>query len=112
VPEVSASAEVVKAIFFLSFLFGGVVYAVGFGLLAAGVSVTSHFMGLLPRWMVVLGILVAITGELSSFSLIAYPANYFIPITRYLGFIWMLSVAVALTKDRKVAETAHAHGSA
>ena len=100
VPEVSASAQIVKAIFFLCFLFGGTVYAVGFGLLAAGVSVTSYFMRLLPRWMVVLGMLLAITGELSSLSLIAYPANFFIPITRYLGLIWMVSVAVALTRNR------------
>src|SRR6201985_3402520 len=47
-PEVLASAPVVKAISFLNFLFGGVVFAVGFGLLAAGVSVTSYFMRLLP----------------------------------------------------------------
>ena len=107
VPEVSASAQIVKAIFFLCFLFGGTVYAVGFGLLAAGVSVTSYFMRLLPRWMVVLGMLVAITGELSSFSLIAYPANFFIPITRYLGLIWMISVAVALTKNRTLAQPGH-----
>jgi hypothetical protein len=107
-PDVLASAPVVKAISFLNFLLGGVVFAVGFGLFSAGVSVTSHFMRLLPRWMVVLGILVAITGELSSFSLIAYPANFFIPITRYLGIVWMLSVAVALTKDRKAAHAAPA----
>ena len=104
VPEVSASAQVVKAIFYLCFLFGGTVYAVGFGLLAAGVSVTSYFMRLLPRWMVVLGMLLAITGELSSLSLIAYPANFFIPITRYLGLIWMVSVAVALTRNRTTAQ--------
>ena len=103
-PEVSASAQVVKAIFFLCFLLGGAVFAVGFGLLAAGVSVTSYFMRLLPRWMVALGMLVAITGELSWFSLIAYPANFFIPITRYLGLIWMVSVAVALTKNRKLVQ--------
>jgi hypothetical protein len=99
VPDVSASAPVVKAIVFLNFLFGGVVFAVGFGLLAAGVSVTSYFMRLLPRWMVVLGMIVAIAGELSSFSLIAFPANFFIPITRYLGIIWMLAVAIGLTKE-------------
>jgi hypothetical protein len=58
--------------------------------------------------MVVLGILVAITGELSSFSLIAYPANFFIPITGYLGILWMLSAAVALTKDRTAAHAATA----
>ncbi len=107
VPEVSASTQMVKAIFFLCFLFGGAVYSVGFGLLAAGVSVTSYFMGLLPRWMVVLGMLVAITGELSSFSLIAYPANFFIPVTRYVGLIWMVSVAVALTKNHRVVQPGH-----
>jgi len=107
VPEVSASAQVVKAIFFLCFLFGGAVYAVGFGLLAAGVSVTSYLTRLLPRWMVVLGMLLAITGELSSLSLIAYPANFFIPITRYLGLIWMVSVAVALPKNSRLAQPGH-----
>ena len=107
VPEVSASEPVVKAIYFLNFLLGGVVYAVGFGLLAAGVSVTSHFMRLLPRWLVALGMLIALAGELSSISLIAYPANFFIPITRFVGFIWMLSIAVALTKDRKAAQAAN-----
>jgi hypothetical protein len=106
VPEVSASAQVVKVVFFLCFLFGGAVYAVGFGLLAAGVSVTSAFMRLLPRWLVALGMLLAITGELSSFSLIAYPANFFIPITRYLGLIWMVSVAVALTRNHTVENAA------
>jgi hypothetical protein len=105
VPEVLASAPLVKAIDFLNFLLGGVVFAVGFGLLAAGVSVTSHFMRLLPRWLVIFGMLLAITGELASLSLIAYPANFFIPITRYLGLIWMVAVAIALTRNRNVAQT-------
>ena len=104
VPEVSGSAELAKAIFFLCFLFGGAVYSVGFGLLAAGVSVTSYFMRLIPQWVVVVGMLLAMTGELSSLSLIAYPANFFIPITRYLGLIWMVSVALALTKNRTLAQ--------
>jgi hypothetical protein len=106
VPEVSASAQLVKAIFFLCFLFGGTVFAVGFGLLTAAVSVTSYFTRLLPRWLVALGMLLAVTGELSSLSLIAYPANFFIPITRYLGLIWMVSVAVELTKNRKQVDAA------
>jgi hypothetical protein len=96
VPEVLDSAQVMKAISFLNFLLGGVVFSVGFGLLAAGISVTSYFMRLLPMWMVVVGMLVAIAGELSSFSLIAYPANFFIPVTRFLGFIWMIAVAAGL----------------
>jgi hypothetical protein len=106
VPEVLASAQLVKAVNFLNFLLGGVVFAVGFGLLAAGVSVTSYFMRLLPRWLVGFGMLLALTGELSSLSLVAYPANFFIPITRFLGFIWMFLVAVAVVKDRNAAHAA------
>jgi hypothetical protein len=101
VPDVSDSVAVVKAVDFLSFLCGGVLYAIGFGLFAAGVSVTSYFMRFLPRWLTFLGISLAITGELSWFSLIAYPANFFIPITRFVGFIWMLLAATALTRGRK-----------
>ena len=63
VPEVSASAQIVKAFNFLNFLMGGVVFAVGFGLLAAGVSVTCYFMRLLTRWLAVFGMFIAITGE-------------------------------------------------
>jgi len=106
VPEVLASAPIVKAVNFLNFLLGGVVFAVGFGLLAAGVSVTCYFMRLLPRWLVVFGMFLALTGEVSSLSLVAYPANFFIPITRYVGFIWMFSVAIALSRDRKGVEPA------
>ena len=100
-PDIATSAPLAKAIFFFSFLSGGVAYAVGFGLLAAGVSVTSYFTRHLPRWLVALGMIVAVAGELSSLSLIAYPANFLIPITRYLGFIWMLLVAVNLTRNRR-----------
>ena len=108
VPEVLASASIVKAVSFLNFLLGGVVFAVGFGLLAAGVSVICYFMRLLPRWLAAFGMLLALAGEASSLSLVAYPANFFIPITRYLGFIWMFSVAVALARDRKGAQPASA----
>ena len=102
--EIAVQAPVAKTAFFLSFLFGGVAYAVGFGLLAAGVSVTSYFARLLPRWLVVLGIVVALAGELSSLSLVTYPANYLIPATRYLGFIWMLAVAISLTRNQSKAQ--------
>jgi hypothetical protein len=104
-PDIAASAPLAKAVYFVSFLSGGVAYAVGFGLLAAGVSVTSYFTRLLPRWLVVLGMIVAVAGEFSSLSLITYPANFLIPITRYLGFIWMLLIAVKMTMNRRPEQT-------
>ena len=100
-PDVATSASLVKAVFFLSFLFGGTTYAVGFGLFAAGVSVTSYFYRLLPRWLFVFGMVIAVAGEFSSLSLVTYPANFLIPITRYLGLIWMMLAAVKLTKNRQ-----------
>jgi hypothetical protein len=100
-PDVVASAPAAKAIYFVSFLSGGVAYAVGFGLLAAGVSVTSYFSRLLPGWLAAFGLVVAVAGEFASLSLVAFPANYLIPITRYLGFIWLLFAAVMLTNGRR-----------
>ena len=105
-PDVAASVPMIRAMLFLSFLFGGAAYAVGFGLLAAGVSVTSYFSRLLPRWLVVLGMLVAVAGEFSSLSLVVSQANFLIPITRYLGLVWMLFAAVKLTKSRAEAGAA------
>ena len=78
----------------MSFLFGGMGYAVSFGLLVAGVTVTCYLSHFLPRWLAIFGIIVALVGELSSLSLVFPIANFFIPITRYLGFIWLLMVAV------------------
>lgn len=104
VPEVSASGAVVKAVYFSSFLSGGVFYAVGFGLMAAGVSITCSFTRLLPRWLVVLGVLVALSGEFSSLSLITFPANFLIPFTRYVGFLWMLLAATTLRRDLRLTQ--------
>lgn len=97
-PDVVASTSVVRALSYLSFLFGGVAFAVGVGLLIAGIAVTSQFMRLLPRWLTISGVVIAAAGELSSLSLVWYPANFFIPINRYLGLIWLLIAAVGLTR--------------
>jgi hypothetical protein len=98
VPDVvSSSAALVHALYFLSFLFGGVTFAVEFGLLAAGISVTAYFRRLLPVWLVAFGLAIAVAGELSSLSLIWYPASLFL---RFGGFVWLLAVAVSLPKTR------------
>jgi hypothetical protein len=97
-PEVTTSVSVVQALYFTSFLFGGTGFAVSFGLLVAGVSITGYFSRLLPRGFVVVGMVVAIAGELSSLSLLFYPANFLIPLARYLGIVWLVLVAVKLSK--------------
>jgi hypothetical protein len=100
-PDIAASAVATRALYFFSFLFGGAAFAVMFGLLAAGVSVTAYFARLVPRWLLIIGMIVAIAGELSALSLIAYPATFFIPITRFGGFIWLILIAANLPKSRR-----------
>jgi hypothetical protein len=102
VAEVSESMPLTKALYFLSFLFGGVGFAVSFGLFAAGVSVTSYFYRLLPRWLVWFGLVIAVVGELSTFSLLFYPATFTIPMTRFGGLVWLIAVAIKLPKSRPV----------
>jgi hypothetical protein len=107
VPEVNSSVPTLRLMHFLSFLAGGVAFAVGFGLLAAGVSVTSFFAHLLPRWLIWFGLLIALAGELSPISLVTYPMVFTLPLTRFGGFLWLIAVASMLPKtaDTHVEET-------
>jgi hypothetical protein len=98
VPEVSASLPVTTTLHFLTFLLGGAAFSAGFGLLVAGVSVTSYFARLLPRWLVWFGLVVAVAGELSTFSLISLPMTFAIPVTRFGGFLWLIAVGAMLPK--------------
>jgi hypothetical protein len=58
----------------------------------AGISVTAAFMRLLPKWVIVLGLILAVAGELSWLHL-AFPKLLFlIPLVRFPGFVWLIAV--------------------
>jgi hypothetical protein len=44
----------------------------------------------------ILGIVVAVACELASFTLPIGNAAYFIPVGRFLGIVWMITVAAVL----------------
>ena len=98
VPEVYGSLPTVRAFYWLLFLLGGAAFAASLGLLIAGVAVTSMFARLLPKWLIWFGLVIAFAGELSTLSLIAYPATFLIPITRFGGFIWLIAAGAMLPK--------------
>lgn len=69
------------------------------GLFLAGVSITAGFMKLLPRWLVIFGIVLALLGELSLLHL-AFPKLLFlIPLVRFPGFIWLIAAGFMLPKS-------------
>lgn len=100
-PEVLAQAPLVLALYFLGYALGGPGFSVPMGLLIAGLSVTGGFMKILPRWVVVFGLILAVAGELSWIHLATFPKLLFlIPLVRFPGFVWLITVGFLLPKSR------------
>ena len=97
-PGIAQDASITRALYYLAFAVGGVGYSVPLGLLMAGISVTAGMTRLLPKWLAVLGILLAVCGELSWFSLLSLKLLFLIPLTRFPGFIWLIAAGFLLPK--------------
>ena len=90
------------ALYYLSYALGGPGFSVPMGLLMAGVSISAGLKKLLPKWIVILGLILAITGELSWLHLIMPGALFLIPLTRFPGFLWIIAVGFALPTVQKL----------
>jgi hypothetical protein len=99
-PGVAADAGAVRALYYLAFGIGGVGYSVPMGLLIAGIAVPSGLMKLLPRWMVVFGIILAVIGETSCLALLSPALTALIPLTRFPGFVWLILAGMILAKRK------------
>jgi|SRR5215467_11683448 len=104
-PGIAQDASVIRALYYVTFAVGGVGYSVPMGLLIAGVSVPSGFMKLLPKWLVAFGLLIAVCGELSWFSLTFPKLLFLIPLTRFPGFIWLIAAGFVLPTSRMQKES-------
>ena len=99
-PGIAQDAAVLRALYYLTFAFGGVGFSVPLGLLMAGLCIPAAFFKLLPKWLVVFGIVLAVIGELSALALVIPNALFLIPLTRFPGFIWLIAAGFALPKTR------------
>ena len=97
-PGMQQDAPLLNALYRLAFGLGGPGFSVFFALMAAGVSVTAAFYRLLPKWIIALGLFVAVCGVLSWFEILTVRALPLIPLTRFTGFIWMISAGFALPR--------------
>ena len=98
-PGVAQNGAVLRALYYLTFALGGVGYSVPLGLLMAGVSIPAAVMKLLPKWLVIFGLALAVVGELSWFSLILPKALFLIPLTRFPAFVWLIAAGFKLPKS-------------
>ena len=99
-PAVAQNPPVLLGLYYLSYAFGGPGFSIPMGLLMAGVSVPAAFKRLLPKWIVVLGLILAVAGELSWFHLISPALLFLVPLTRFPGFIWLIAAGFALPRTR------------
>jgi hypothetical protein len=95
-PGVADNSPVLQACYWLTQGFGGAGFSAPFGLLVAGVTIPAAFMRLIPKWIVVLGIAIAICGELSWLYMMVPSALPLVPLTRFPGFVWIIAVGLAL----------------
>jgi hypothetical protein len=99
-PSVAPNASAVLGLYYFSFAVGGPGFSVPMGLLMAGVSVTSAFGKLLPKWIIVLGLALAAAGELSVFYFLSPKLLFLIPLTRFPGFVWIVAVGFVMPRSR------------
>jgi hypothetical protein len=97
-PDVVRDSAVVQALYRLQFALGGPGFSVPLGLLVAGISLTAGLSRLLPKWLAVAGILIAVVGELSWLEILFPKALPLIPLTRFPGFVWLIAVGFWLPR--------------
>ena len=106
-PAVLAHAPILLALNYFAYALGGPGFSIPMGLLMAGVSISAGIKKLLPTWIVVLGVVLAVCGELSFFHLVLPQLLFLIPLTRFPGFIWMVAVGFALPCFRELEVRPH-----
>ena len=95
-PEIGQSPPVLQALYRLQFALGGPGFSVPFGLLIGGVAISAGFGKLLPKWLVISGVLLLVVGELSWLDILFPRTLPLIPLTRFPGFLWIIAAGFAL----------------
>ena len=89
-PCVAEEAGVVRGLYYIVFAIGGIGFSVPIGLLIACICIPALMMNLLPKWLIVFGLILAAIGELSFFSLVLPSILFLIPLTRFPSFVWLI----------------------
>jgi hypothetical protein len=100
-PGIANDGTLIHALYWIVQGLGGSGFSVPFGLLIAGVSIPAALGRLLPRWIVWLGLVLAVCAELSWLYLLVPQALPLVPLTRFPGFLWMIAVGLTLPVERQ-----------
>lgn len=95
-PGIAEDRAVLQALYWLVQGLGGPGFAVPFGILVAGITIPAAFMRLIPKWLVVLGMAIAICGELSWIYMLFPAALPLVSFARFPGFAWIIAAGLAI----------------
>jgi hypothetical protein len=109
-PGIVEDRAVLQALYWLTQGLGGAGFSVPFGLLVAGITIPAAVMRLVPKWIVALGIAVAICGELSWLYMMIPDALPLVPLARFPGFVWLIAIALALPSSTTAGSQAGSAG--
>ena len=99
-PEIAADIALVRAVYYLVFLVGGPGHIVALGLLVAGMAVPCLILGLTPRTVAWIGLVIAVLAELATLVLVWPELGVILPIARISALVWLV-VAGALLPLRR-----------
>src|SRR5277367_2772339 len=101
-PEISGDTALVRALYFLAFLVGGVGHVVALGLLVAGMAVPGLVLGLLPRPLAWAGLAIAVLSESTTLVLVWPVLGPILPVARVSALAWLLVAGARLPLRRNV----------
>jgi len=101
-PEVTSDGPLVRALYFLVFLTGGPAHVVLLGLLVAGIAVPGLMVGLLPKWLAWVGLVIAATAEVTTLVLIWPGLDVLLPVARVSAMVWLIVAGAMLPQQRSV----------
>lgn len=99
-PGISGDTAVVRALYLLAFLIGGPGHIVALGLLVAGMAVPCLILGLLPRPLALVGLVIAALSELTTLVLIWPILGPILPAARVSALAWLLVAGARLPLRR------------
>jgi hypothetical protein len=91
-----AELSTYRAVSDLSFITGAGPAIAALGVAVFLVSTTGRTSRALPAWVAWSGMVIGVASVLSMISLVAEGGSVFIPIGRFLGFIWFVTLSVLL----------------
>jgi hypothetical protein len=104
--EITGDTTLVRALYLLTFLTGGVAHVAALGVLVAGIATSGLLVGL-PRAVALVGIAIAAFCELTMLVLAWQPLGPALPVARVAALAWLLMAAARLPTSRNVAPAAN-----